>query len=161
MSALAAQQEPDRSFPPEYTAVREVLASVMQREGIALAVLHGSRARGEGHRGSDLDVGLLAADAVPLPYATMGRLAAEVSALLGADVDVSDLATPDAVFRYEVARCARVLFEGSAGAFRDFVGRTLVDYSDIQRFLPELVAGVARVARGEAGTGARREGPKR
>jgi hypothetical protein len=60
------------------------------------------------------------------------------------EVDVSDLSTPDAIFRYEVARCAQPLFEDPPGAFRDFLAKAMIDYSDIQRFLPELIAGVAR-----------------
>ncbi len=77
----------------------------------------------------------------------MGRLAAELSTRLSANVDSSDFATPNAIFRYEVAKCARVLFEDSPGAFREFLVGTLIDYADIQRFLPELVAEVARRSR--------------
>jgi hypothetical protein len=63
---------------------------------------------------------------------------------LSAKVDVSDLATPDAIFRFEVAGCARLLFQGRPDAFTDFLAKAMIDYSDIQRFLPELIAGVAR-----------------
>ena len=86
----------------------------------------------------------------------MGLLSADLSKLLSAKVDVSDLATPDAIFRYEVAKCARVLFESRPAAFRDFLAKTLIDYADIQRFIPELVAGVARRARREAALAAAR-----
>lgn len=93
---------------------------------------------------------VLAADGRPLSYSAMGALAADLSAVLFVEVDVGDLATPDAVFRYEVARSGRTIFEGRAGARTAFVAKALIDYSDIQRFLPALVEGVARRARREA-----------
>lgn len=157
MSASAELKRPDRSLPLAFAPRRGRVAELLIAEGIHLALLYGSQAQGRQHEGSDVDIGLLAADGKPLSYARMGRLAGELSGILAADVDVSDLATPDAIFRYEVVRCARVLFEASPGAFRDFVARTLIDYSDIERFVPELVAGVARRARrqtGPAGSGA-------
>jgi uncharacterized protein YutE (UPF0331/DUF86 family) len=77
----------------------------------------------------------------------MGAIAADLSSLLAVEVDVSDLATTDSIFRFEVARSARILFEGTPGAFAGFLAKTLIDYADIQRFVPELVNGVARAAR--------------
>jgi len=160
VSGPVAHESPDRSFPAEFAPLRERLAADLASSGISLAVVYGSRARGTGHSGSDLDVGLLASDGKPLSYATMGLLAAELSQQLSANVDVSDLATPDAIFRYEVVKCARALFEGTPGAFRDFLARTLIDFADIQRFVPELVAGVARRARRETALAGRLEGSK-
>jgi uncharacterized protein YutE (UPF0331/DUF86 family) len=77
----------------------------------------------------------------------MGAIAADLSSLLALEVDISDLATTDAIFRFEVARSARILFEGTPGAFAGFLAKTLIDYADIQRFVPELIEGVARAAR--------------
>jgi len=139
-------ETPDRSLPPEYEGVRARIAERLAPAGISLAVLHGSRARGDDHLHSDLDVGLLAADGAPLSYSAMGLVAVDLAALLDHDPDVSDLATTDAIFRFEVARSARVLFEDRPGRFADFLARTFVDYDDIQRFVPELIAGVARRA---------------
>lgn len=147
MRAPATIEKPDRSLPPEIDGVRTAAAECFAAHGVSLAVIHGSRARGEAHARSDLDVGVLATDGLPLSYSTMGLLALELSALIGQEVDVSDLATPDAIFRFEVARIARILFEARRGAFADFLAKALIDYSDIQRFLPELIAGVARRAR--------------
>ena len=150
MSTPTGIETPDRSLPVEFALLRERMAERLATAGISLAVLHGSRARGPGHPRSDVDVGLLASDGRPLSYGEMGLLATDLSALLSHEVDVSDLATPDAIFRYEVARCARILFECRPGAFADFVAKTLVDYCDIQRFIPDLVAGVARRAQRDA-----------
>lgn len=122
--------------------------ALLRNAGIALAVVHGSRVRGAARADSDLDVGLLAIGGHPLSYAVMGRIALDLTEVMGVEVDVSDLSTPDAVFRFEVAGCARPLFEDTEHAFPDFVGRALVDYADIQRFLPALIAGVARGRRG-------------
>jgi predicted nucleotidyltransferase len=132
--------------PVARSRIVEILASA----GIDLAVVHGSRARRGARADSDLDVGVLAADARPLSYRVMGAIALELTSVLGIEVDVADLSTPDAIFRFEVARCTQPIFERRPGAFADFLARAMIDYSDIQRFLPELIAGVARVARREA-----------
>ncbi len=150
MSTPTGIETPDRSLPTEFASSRERVAERLAAADIVLAVLHGSRARGQGHPRSDLDVGLLASDGRPLSYGEMGLLAADLSPLLSHEVDISDLATPDAIFRYEVARCARILFERRPGTFADFVAKALIDYCDIQRFIPELVAGVARRAQRDA-----------
>jgi predicted nucleotidyltransferase len=133
-----------REFLTEDPVRRARVGEVLRSAGIGLAVVHGSRVRGAERPDSDLDVALLAANARPLSYAAMGSIALDLSHVLGAEVDVSDLSTPDAIFRYEVAGCARVLFQDRPDAFTDFLAKAMIDYSDIQRFLPELVAGVAR-----------------
>jgi predicted nucleotidyltransferase len=150
-----ATAKTDRSLPPEFEAARPAVAQRLHADGISLALLHGSRARGRGHPGSDLDVAVLAADGRPLSYAAMGLLALDLSGLLGHRVDISDLATPDAVFRFEVARSARILYEARRGAFTDFLAKALIDHADIERFLPALVAGVARRAQRDAQSAAR------
>lgn len=147
MASLSTDEIPDRSCPSAFEAARDRLTACFVEAGISLAVLHGSQAQGHGHAASDLGLGVLATDGNPLSYASMGRLASDLAKFLSVEVDVSDLATPDATFRYEGAKCARVLFESHPGSFRDCLGKTLVDYSDIERFIPELVAGVARRAR--------------
>lgn len=120
---------------------------ILRDAAIELAVVYGSQARGEGRRDSDLDLGLLAADGRALSYRSMGALAVSLSSVFEIEVDVSDLSTPDAVFRYEVARCARPLFQARPDAFADFLAKAMIDHADIARFLPELIAGVARRTR--------------
>jgi len=144
MASPASLRLERRQFLPEDPVRRARVGEVLRSAGIGLAVVHGSRVRGAARPDSDLDVALLAADAHPLSYAVMGSIALDLSNTLAADVDVSDLSTPDAVFRYEVARCARLLFQDRPDAFTDFLAKAMIDYSDIQRFLPELIAGVAR-----------------
>lgn len=148
MVAPATECVGPKQFLAEDPVRRASVGELLRSAGIALAVVHGSRVRGKARPDSDLDVALLAADARPLSYAVMGSLAVDLSQLLAAEVDVSDLSTPDAIFRYEVAACARLLFQDRHDAFTDFLARAMIDYSDVQRFLPELIAGVARGRRG-------------
>ena len=136
----------DPSYPDEFAHVRSDIAELLDAEGIVLAILHGSRARGDAHARSDLDVAVLSADRRSMEYRQLGRVADGLSRILGADVDLGDLSTGDAIFRYEVVRCGKVLFEARDGIHRDYVADTLVRYADIERFIPELVAGVARRA---------------
>ncbi|MFN2427100.1 MAG: nucleotidyltransferase domain-containing protein [Candidatus Binatia bacterium] len=146
MKDLPIKRVPAPAFDVDDPAVRSAVDEAMKDAGIGLAVVHGSRARGSARPSSDLDVAVLGRDSRPLPYSRMGLLAADLSRLLSSEVDVSDLATPDAIFRFEVVRCAKLLYQDRPDAFSDFVAKTLIDYNDIQRFLPELIAGVARAA---------------
>jgi predicted nucleotidyltransferase len=141
--ATRLRQDARRFLPDDPVRVARV-GELLRAAGISLAVVHGSRVRGGARPDSDLDIALLAVDSRPLSYAVMGSIALDLSNALAAEVDVSDLSTPDAVFRFEVAGCARVLFQDRPDAFSDFLAKAMIDYSDIQRFLPELVAGVAR-----------------
>lgn len=127
--------------------VAAMVDEILREAGLALAVVHGSRAKGTARPTSDLDVAVLAVDARPLPWSRLGLLAEDLSRALAQEVDVSDLSTPDAVFRFEVARCARLLYQAGLDSFPDFLAKAMIDHADIERFLPELVAGVARRGR--------------
>lgn len=128
----------------EDPVTRSTIAAIFAAAGIDLAVVHGSRARRCARPDSDLDVGILAADAKPVSYRVMGAIARDLSNALAMEVDVADLSTPDAIFRYEVAQCAQPIYQRRADAFAAFLAKAMIDYADIRRFLPEMVAGVAR-----------------
>lgn len=128
--------------PVKRSRIEEILTAAE----IDLAVVHGSRARRRARPDSDLDVGILAAGRHPISYRVMGAIARDLSRELVMEVDVADLSTTDAIFRYEVAQCARPIFQRRPDAFADFLAKAMIDYADIGRFLPELVAGVARRA---------------
>ena len=134
------------------------IADVLAASGMALAVLHGSRADGRSHPGSDTDIGVLGGDGRSLGYSALARLQLELCDRLGAEVDLSDLSTPDAIFRREVASRGRLLFEDRPGRFAEFVARALIDYDDIARFVPEMIRGVARAARAATSPDPRRPG---
>lgn len=88
-----------------------------------MLVLHGSRARGDAHAGSDWDFGYLGA-------ADLDRtgLAVALADALGTDaVDVADLARSSAVLRWHVARDGAVLFEDASQPWFDF-RRDAVDF---------------------------------
>jgi predicted nucleotidyltransferase len=84
--------------------------------GVRLLVLHGSRARGEEHTGSDWDFGALFDDG-----ADPSALAAALSSAVGSDaVDLADLRRSSALLRYRAARDGTPLFERVAGEFLAF-----------------------------------------
>ena len=84
--------------------------------GLQLLVLHGSRARGEAHAGSDWDFGYLAA-----PGTEIASLHADLSLALGTDaIDLADLRSAGGLLRYRVARDGLVLFERDAQLFDKF-----------------------------------------
>lgn len=153
MSASPRDPRRDRPTAVDDPAASSAIGSILDAAGIDLAVVHGSRARRTARADSDLDIGVLATGGHPVSYRVMGEIALDLSNLLGVEVDIADLATPDAIFRYEVAQCARPIFQRRPESFADFLAKAMIDYADIQRFLPELIAGVARKSRRGPGTG--------
>lgn len=112
--------------------------------GLALVVLHGSRARGDARSDSDVDVALLA-DA-PLDTLTLLDLQSALEPHLGATVDLVDLWSSDDVLRVQVIEHGRVAFERSPTGFRNVA---VHDYrrldldvveSIIERHLDDLLA---------------------
>lgn len=85
-------------------------------EGLALLVLHGSRARGDAHAGSDWDFAYLAK-----PDFDAALLAADLVVALGTDhVDLANLASAGGLIRYRVARDGIVIFESEPEQFSRF-----------------------------------------
>ena len=82
--------------------------------GVGLAVLHGSRARGDGAPDADWDIGILGT-------ADMAVLTAELTAVLGTDaVDLVDLGRASALLRFRAARDGMPLLERPEGSFMRF-----------------------------------------
>jgi predicted nucleotidyltransferase len=92
------------------------LAGFPAARELTLAVLHGSRARGDARPDADWDVGVLSDCPPDLP-----TLVAGLTAILGTDaVDVVDLRTASALLRFRAARDGIVLVEKPVGAFEGF-----------------------------------------
>jgi predicted nucleotidyltransferase len=92
------------------------LADLPSAAGVTVALLHGSRARGDARPGSDWDIGVLAGESPNLPAVT-----ADIAAILGTDmIDVVDLRTASALLRFRAARDGIALVERPSGAFEAF-----------------------------------------
>jgi predicted nucleotidyltransferase len=84
--------------------------------GLKLLVVHGSRARGDTHAGSDWDFAYLAT-----PDFDPSLLYADLAIALGTDhVDLVDLASSGGLIRYHAARDAVVVHESEPGLFDKF-----------------------------------------
>ena len=130
-------------FAPTAEALRPILAE----PAIGLLVVFGSRTREEHRPGSDLDLGALRQDGLPMNHRQLALLQDRFSECAAMPVDLLDLAVSDAIIRFEIVSQGRPLYETSAGAWRALVARTLIDHDDIAAFLPALRAGVGRAAR--------------
>ncbi|MDN5748467.1 MAG: nucleotidyltransferase domain-containing protein [Pseudonocardia sp.] len=98
----------------------EALAALLREHpaasGASLAVLHGSRARGDGALDADWDIGVLADDDTD-PAA----LVAALTGVLRTDaVDVVDLRRASALLRFRAARDGVALLERPPGEFLRF-----------------------------------------
>jgi len=106
----------------------DALRAVAQRHpALDLLVLHGSRARGEEHAGSDWDFAYLARGEIdPL------GLQADLEAVLGSSkLDVVDLSRAGGLLRFRAARDGRCLYEAAPGVFDDFRLRAIGFWLDV------------------------------
>lgn len=94
-------------------ALRTIAATV---PGLRLLVLHGSRARGDAHAGSDWDFAYRATAGFD-PDALLARLADHLKA---DRIDLADVDRAGALLRFRVARDGVVIFEDKVGEFERF-----------------------------------------
>jgi len=131
---------------PDFPDIVPILPLLADHE-IGLLVAHGSRVSGRARPASDLDLGAERRDGRRFDHRALAALQLGLSRWAGLEVDLRDLAEADAIFRFELAGNAHVLYESESGRFKAFVARTLIDHDDIAPFLPMLIAGVGRAAR--------------
>ena len=91
------------------------------RGDVALALLFGSRARGDASETSDVDLALLA------PSADLLEIGARLSEVCGLEVDVISLADPGVPLLDELLRDAVVLYEARPGAYASWRSHMLAD----------------------------------
>ena len=91
------------------------------RGDVVLALLFGSRARGDARESSDVDVALLA------PSADLLEIGASLSQASGLEVEVVSLADPGVPLLDELLRDAVVLYEQRQGAYATWRSHVLAD----------------------------------
>ena len=97
------------------------LETLARRYGIELAILFGSRARGDAHQGSDLDVGVLFAPRhTPSPH-QMDALETRVLALFQDNVHLVSLNFVNPELRRAAEQEGQVLYERTRGIFAGFI----------------------------------------
>ena len=92
---------------PEEQHELEVLRELACKHGLRLLILHGSRARGDAHPGSDLDLALRGGPDLDLAAFTTDVM----MALRRDDVDVVDLDRAGGLLRYRIAREGQVIHD--------------------------------------------------
>jgi polymorphic toxin system nucleotidyltransferase-like protein len=108
--------------------LRDRLSKDPAAAALQLAVLHGSRARGDAAEGSDWVIGVLADDPPDLP-----ALSAALTEILGTgEVDVVDLNRASALLRYCAARDGIPVLERSSGEFQRFQLAAVAFWCDIE-----------------------------
>ena len=115
---MTAQPAPELAANALIQALRQVLHT---RGDVALALLFGSRARGDASEASDVDVALLA------PAADLLDVGAQLSQASGLEVDVISLADPGVPLLDELLRDAVVLYEARPGAYATWRSHVLAD----------------------------------
>jgi predicted nucleotidyltransferase len=108
---------------------KEKLARALDRDEVRLAVLFGSRARGQAGPSSDWDVGLVLSKPVDL-FLWMSELAS----VMGAEVDLVDLRRAPPLLAHRAATQGKVLLDRSGHEFASFVSLALRKYWDTEKF---------------------------
>lgn len=98
---------------------------------LRLAVLFGSRARGNARATSDFDVGIVPADA-SLPLADELTLASALSGVAGAEVDLVRLDRDDPLLGREVAQGGICLFEAAPGVYSAYRATAMSVWIDFE-----------------------------
>lgn len=121
----------------ETDLTEEALGAVRQhlsREGVVLAYLFGSVARGDAGPLSDVDLAVLYRDEMPPAEAQMagGRLADELQGLLGRGVDVVVLNLPSPALHYAIIDEGKVILNTDEDRRVQFEARTMMEYLDTE-----------------------------
>ncbi|MEK7700992.1 MAG: nucleotidyltransferase domain-containing protein [candidate division NC10 bacterium] len=106
-----------------------------------LLVMFGSTARGAGHGGSDVDLGLLSPLATS---ATRQELEVAFARAGRRRVDLVDLQEASPLLRFEIARDGVLVWEGRPHAWQDFKARAMVDWWDWKPMAERLQRAAAR-----------------
>jgi predicted nucleotidyltransferase len=118
--------QPSDATPEKIT---EALRPLMRRPDVQLIILFGSAARGDTHRDSDIDVGILAVEA----FDPIG-MTNEISGYLGTSrVDVVDLRRASPLLALEALRHGRLLYESRPGSYAAFYSLALRRYVDTSK----------------------------
>lgn len=129
------------SVPPLDEAALARLSAALDREGVAVAYLIGSQARGTAGPLSDVDVAVLFQPGAP-PSLRL-ELAAEAGQALGtSEVDVVPLNGASPLLRHRVARDGRLLVDRDPAARVAFKVAALRDYLDTAPLRAELGRGL-------------------
>lgn len=87
--------------------------------GVRLAILFGSRSRGQARPGSDTDIGIVIEGEVPgLMDARRSMIAAAIG--IASEIDLVFLAEADPLLLYEVATTGTPILQSDEGAFEEF-----------------------------------------
>lgn len=136
---MTGRDESATAFLPAPEAVER---AACEQPGLRLLVLVGSRARGEGHAGSDWDFAYLAERSFD-----PAELRRRLSLALGSDqIDLVDLAPASALFRHRAAVDARLVI-GGAEAFDAFRIAAATVYLDMEPVLTRAYRDVLAEAR--------------
>jgi predicted nucleotidyltransferase len=104
--------------------------------GLALLILHGSRARGDARTDSDWDFAFLSDH--PAVFDPDNLLAA-IAEAVGADrVDLADLSSSSALLAYRAARDGVLVFERESGRFQRFWLEAVDTWCDLAPILMPL-----------------------
>jgi hypothetical protein len=113
---------------------------------VKLAVLFGSRARGEERPRSDVDLGVLLETYTPdLRF----KVEAELGRAAGREVDVVLLDDAPPLLRFEIARDGVLLFQREDHLWTDIKARAMLDWWDWAPTYRQILAGAMRRLRGE------------
>jgi predicted nucleotidyltransferase len=126
------------------TALLEAVASHLSRhDHVAAAYLLGSAAEGRLRSDSDVDIAILSLTPKGLPLLERLHLAAELSSIVGREVDLGVLTTRNLVYAKEAVTRGRLIFDRDHLVTARFEMYTLSMYASLQEARREVLRAYA------------------
>ncbi len=131
-------------------------ADLCRERGVTLAVLFGSRAKGQAAASSDIDLALSIdcgggeTNSQPSPCNRRSLMKAIADYLRTSSFDLLILNRAGSLVRFEVAKAGKVLYEGRPGLFAEFCSLAVREHEDSKVFYRAMDRYLARATeRGE------------
>jgi predicted nucleotidyltransferase len=118
------------SIPAEHALVRDIATLLRRHPAVAVGILFGSLARGQGGPGSDLD--LAVAGQRPLDAADRQALIEDVAGITGYPVDLVDLQTAGLPILAEALGKGRLVYNRDPSLYAELIKRMLFDQADFE-----------------------------
>ena len=109
---------------------QDKIKEIAEKYGLKLLLLFGSRVSGKTHPMSDFDFGFISEK--ELTYSEKGNLIVDLSRLIKKEADVVDLKNIGPLFKYEIVKNNRVLFDAK-NEYEYFFVNVMQEYFEAER----------------------------
>ena len=134
---------PDEKTAPDAHVTDQLRSALTGFPGLELVLLFGSLGRGQARPDSDVDIAVLPVTPDGLPLLERLHLAAELSSIVGREVDLGVLTTHNLVYAKEAVARGRLIFDRDHPVTARFEMYALSMYASLQEARREVLRAYA------------------